>query len=135
MRIFVALSLAICGLSLFPNSSPAASPEETVDSVKLCLEEALANPAKQIPEKMLSEAYAVAIFPNVIKVGFIGAVRRGHGVVLIRDKEGDWGLPQFVTITGGSVLSAPSSGTITTAVRSGPSTASGEQLTGNSAVV
>ena len=103
MRIFVALSLAICGVCLIPNSLVAASPEETVDSVKLCLEEALANPAKQIPEKMLTEAYAVAIFPNVIKVGFIGAVRRGHGVVLIRDKEGDWGLPQFVTITGGSV--------------------------------
>jgi lipid-binding SYLF domain-containing protein len=67
------------------------------------LEEALANPAKRIPEKMLSDAYGVAIIPNVLKIGFVGAVRRGHGVVLIRDKEGDWGLPQFITITGGSV--------------------------------
>lgn len=103
MRILVALSLAVFGLGFITNPAPAASPEETVESVNLCLQEALANPAKQIPEKMLSEAYAVAIFPNVIKIGFIGAVRRGHGVVLIRDKEGDWGLPQFVTITGGSV--------------------------------
>jgi lipid-binding SYLF domain-containing protein len=103
MRIVVALLLATCGLILIPSSSRGASPEETVESVKLCLEEALANPAKRIPEKMLADAHAVAIIPNVIKIGFIGAVRRGHGVVLIRDKEGDWGLPQFITITGGSV--------------------------------
>lgn len=103
MRILIALSLAISGFGFIPRLASAASPEETVESVHLCLQEALANPAKRIPEKMLSDAYAVAIFPDVIKVGFIGAVRRGHGVVLVRDKEGDWGLPQFVTITGGSV--------------------------------
>jgi lipid-binding SYLF domain-containing protein len=103
MRVFVALLLAICGMSLISTRARGASPEETVDNVKLCLEEALANPAKRIPEKMLSDAYGVAIIPNVLKIGFIGAVRRGHGVVLIRDKEGDWGLPQFITITGGSV--------------------------------
>lgn len=103
MRIVVSLLLAICGLCIVTSPASGASPEETVDAVQLCLEEALANPAKRIPEKMLTDAHAVAIIPNVIKIGFIGAVRRGHGVVLIRDKEGDWGLPQFVTITGGSV--------------------------------
>ena len=100
MRVFVAL---LCGISLISSTARGASPEDTVDNVKLCLEEALANPAKRIPEKMLSDAYGVAIIPNVLKIGFVGAVRRGHGVVLIRDKEGDWGLPQFITITGGSV--------------------------------
>ena len=43
------------------------------------------------------------IVPNVIKIGFIAGVRRGHGVVLVRDAEGEWSLPQFVTLTGGSV--------------------------------
>lgn len=103
MRTFLTLLLALNGLGFFSTSARGASPEETVDSVRLCLEEALANPAKRIPEKMLADAHAVAIIPNVIKIGFIGAVRRGHGLVLVRDKEGDWGLPQFITITGGSV--------------------------------
>jgi hypothetical protein len=45
----------------------------------------------------------VAIIPNVIKVGFIAGLRRGHGVVLVRGPDGNWTLPQFVTLTGGSV--------------------------------
>jgi lipid-binding SYLF domain-containing protein len=45
----------------------------------------------------------VAIIPNVIKIGFVAGVRRGHGVVVVRDADGQWSLPQFVTLTGGSV--------------------------------
>jgi hypothetical protein len=51
----------------------------------------------------MAEAQGVVIIPNVIKVGFIAGVRRGHGVVMVRDNEGEWSLPQFVTLTGGSV--------------------------------
>jgi hypothetical protein len=43
------------------------------------------------------------VIPNVTKIGFIAGVRRGHGVMLVRDGEGDWSLPQFITLTGGSV--------------------------------
>jgi len=45
----------------------------------------------------------VAIVPDVIKIGFVAGVRRGRGVVIVRDREGDWSLPQFITLTGGSV--------------------------------
>ncbi len=58
---------------------------------------------KRIPESLLAEAQGVAIIPDVIKIGFVAAVRRGHGVVLVRDANGAWTLPQFITITGGSV--------------------------------
>ena len=60
-------------------------------------------PGKAIPEYLLAEAQGVVIVPNVIKIGFIAGVRRGHGVVMVRDAEGEWSLPQFVTLTGGSV--------------------------------
>lgn len=103
MKYACLLLLATVGLLLGANVASAASPDETIASAKLCLNEALANPAKSIPAKMLSEAYAVAIIPDVIKIGFIGGVRRGHGVVLVRDKDGEWGLPQFITLTGGSI--------------------------------
>src|SRR5215470_10981392 len=52
---------------------------------------------------LLSEAQGVAIIPDVTKIGFIAGVRRGHGVVMVRDAEGEWSLPQFITLTGGSV--------------------------------
>jgi SH3 domain-containing YSC84-like protein 1 len=63
----------------------------------------MAIPARRIPESLLAEAQGVVIVPNVIKVGFIAGARRGHGVVLVRDNDGEWSLPQFVTLTGGSV--------------------------------
>jgi len=41
--------------------------------------------------------------PGIIKGGFVIGVERGHGVVCVRDANGAWQLPQFVTITGGSI--------------------------------
>ena len=81
----------------------ATGPVDSVVDSEQVLNELMAIPAKQIPRKLLAEAQGIVIVPNVIKIGFIGGGRRGHGVVLVRDAAGDWSLPQFVTLTGGSV--------------------------------
>ncbi len=77
--------------------------DATVRQSEQVLAEIMAMPGKAIPEYLLAEAQGVVIVPNVIKIGFIAGVRRGHGVVMVRDAEGEWSLPQFVTLTGGSV--------------------------------
>jgi lipid-binding SYLF domain-containing protein len=81
----------------------AADPAETVAESSQVLAELVAIPGKQIPAKLLSEAQGIAVIPRVIKVGFVAGVRRGYGVVLVRDAEGAWSLPRFVRLTGGSV--------------------------------
>ncbi len=81
----------------------ANGPAEAVVESEQVLNELMAIPARQIPQALLAEAQGIAIIPNVIKIGFIGGARRGHGVVLMRDAEGEWSLPQFVILTGGSV--------------------------------
>jgi lipid-binding SYLF domain-containing protein len=81
----------------------AGDPNETACQADMVLAEIMAIPARQIPEHLLAEAQGVAIIPDVIKIGFIAGARRGHGVVLVRDSDGEWSLPQFVTLTGGSV--------------------------------
>lgn len=81
----------------------AGDPAETVRQSEQVLADLVAIPGKQIPQHLLAEATAVAIIPDVTKIGFIAGVRRGHGVVLVRDAEGEWSLPQFITLTGGSV--------------------------------
>jgi lipid-binding SYLF domain-containing protein len=78
-------------------------PEQTVRESDEVLAEIVTIPGRQVPASLLAQAQGVAVIPNVIKIGFIGGVRRGHGVVLVRDAEGEWGLPQFVVLTGGSV--------------------------------
>lgn len=81
----------------------ALEPADTVRQSEQVLGELMAIPARQIPRRLMDEAQGVVIVPNVVKIGFIAGARRGHGVVLVRDAEGEWSLPQFVTLTGGSV--------------------------------
>ena len=56
-----------------------------------------------IPRELLKDAHAVAIIPNVIKGSFVVGVRRGHGVLLLRDDQARWGVPIFITLTGGNI--------------------------------
>ena len=81
----------------------ARNPETTVEQANQVLHEIVSIPMRQIPQHLLAEAEGIAIIPDVIKIGFVGGIRRGRGVVLVRDREGDWGLPQFIVLTGGSV--------------------------------
>jgi lipid-binding SYLF domain-containing protein len=81
----------------------ASDPAETVRHSEQVLADLMAIPARQIPQHLLAEAQGIAIIPNVIKIGFVAGARRGHGVVMIRDAEGEWSLPQFVVLTGGSL--------------------------------
>ncbi|MEZ5500151.1 MAG: lipid-binding SYLF domain-containing protein [Steroidobacteraceae bacterium] len=58
---------------------------------------------QQIPDRLLERAYAVAVIPDVIKVGFGIGGRRGKGVLVVRDGNGHFGQPIFVALTGGSI--------------------------------
>jgi lipid-binding SYLF domain-containing protein len=94
---------ALAGILLFAPSAVQAAPDEIVREAHQVLQEIMAIPAKQVPMSLLAQARGVAIVPNVIKIGFVAGVRRGHGVVLVRNPQGEWSLPQFITLTGGSV--------------------------------
>ena len=59
-------------------------------------------PESSIPPALLSRAYAIAIVPNEINVGFGLGVRRGRGIVVVRRDDGTWSNPSFITMTGGS---------------------------------
>jgi lipid-binding SYLF domain-containing protein len=57
---------------------------------------------KAIPQSLLDRAEAIAVFPNVIKAGFIVGGREGHGIISRRVR-GGWGAPAFFDLGGGSV--------------------------------
>ncbi len=65
--------------------------------------EVMATPDQSIPEELLAKCKAIAIYPSVLKAGFILGGRFGKGVVLKKDeKTGKWGPVAFSTIGGGS---------------------------------
>ena len=55
-----------------------------------------------IPKELIDRAEAVAVFPGVLKAGFIVGGRGGNGVISRRVK-GGWTQPAFFTLRGGSV--------------------------------
>lgn len=97
------IAMMVFGFCLTATQGRANDPTSTIAQSEQVLSELIAIPGRQIPQGLLDRAEAVAIIPRVIKIGFVAGVRRGQGVVLIRDADGNWGLPRFITLTGGSV--------------------------------
>ena len=59
-------------------------------------------PARCIPPALLQDAQAVAIIPGVFKAGFVIGGRHGNGVLLVRQPDGTWSNPIFLSLSGGS---------------------------------
>ena len=98
---FAALFLIIA-ISI-PPVVAARDPARTVDSAGNVLKEFLDLQVKGIPASLLAEAHGVAIVPDVIKVGLVLGGQRGKGLVIVREKDGSWRAPTFITLTGGSI--------------------------------
>lgn len=64
--------------------------------------EIMATREKSIPRDLLDKAEAVAVFPGVLKGGFIVGGRGGSGVIS-RRVAGGWSAPAFFDLGGGSV--------------------------------
>lgn len=64
-------------------------------------EQIMGTREKSIPSDLLDKAEAVAVFPGVLKAGFIVGGRGGRGVIS-RRVVGGWGAPAFFDLAGGS---------------------------------
>jgi len=74
-----------------------------VESATSVLTEFISMPNEGIPRALLSRAQGLVIVPNMVKVGLVAGVRHGKGIAVVRDDNGVWRPPTFVTMTGGSV--------------------------------
>lgn len=94
---------AVVALSLSLPSAAATREEKRVGDAADVIEQLTRIPEKSVPPAFLSRAYAVAVFPDVVKAAFGFGARRGKGVLVVRQGDNSWSNPAFVTITGGSV--------------------------------
>lgn len=63
--------------------------------------EIMDTPDKGIPQELLENAECVAVFPSVIKAGFVFGGRGGRGVASCRMAAG-WSAPAYFNLGGGS---------------------------------
>ena len=76
---------------------------QTVNSARETLDEFGGLAIESIPPAMFGRAEGVAIFPDMIKGGFILGVNYGKGVLLVRRPDRTWSPPVMVTMGGGSL--------------------------------
>jgi lipid-binding SYLF domain-containing protein len=99
-RMLVALTITLLTTAV---GTAQVREQDRVKDASAVLSDIMKVPEKGIPAALLHEAQAIMIFPDVIKAGFIVGGRHGHGVVLVRNEQGLWGLPVLLTLTGGSI--------------------------------
>jgi len=90
---------------LLPAAGLSAQAEEIgrITEATVAFRDIMAIPDKTVPEYLLRDAAGIAIIPRVVKVGFIVGGEYGRGVLLLRNKNGSWSNPIFITLSGGSI--------------------------------
>lgn len=98
-------TVILCFLTLFVAlpANAATREEKRVADATLALDQLMSIPEQAIPPRLLSRAYAVAVIPDVLKIGFGLAARRGKGILVVRQDDNSWSNPAFITLTGGSI--------------------------------
>jgi lipid-binding SYLF domain-containing protein len=77
--------------------------DRRIDAATEVLEEMSQMPEKGIPPNLLARAHAVAVIPGAIKAGFMLGGSYGKGVLVVRQPDGRWSNPAFITLGAGSL--------------------------------
>lgn len=97
-------AFVIVALSLATLSAQSSDEARRISDSIIVLDEIMAAADQSVPRSILEKAVGVAVFPSLLKGGFVVGGQRGKGILSVRDKQtGVWSAPAFLTITGGSI--------------------------------
>jgi lipid-binding SYLF domain-containing protein len=103
-RLPVLLALVTLALVARPIAQEDVRESDRVKTAITVLDEVMSASDSAVPGSILERAEAIAVFPSLVKAGFVVGGSRGHGVISVRDpKSGAWSSPAFLTVTGGSI--------------------------------
>lgn len=91
--------------TLESSASASTETERIVDWAREILEQVITLPPDKRAQfdSLVKDAQGFAIFPKVSKRGFIVAEISGRGVLIYREKDGNWSLPILLGIRGTSI--------------------------------
>jgi lipid-binding SYLF domain-containing protein len=102
-NLLVSLLFVVTGAASMQPAFASAHEEARLIEASGVLEELRTQRDTLIPERLLSRAYGIAVFPNVVKVAAVVGGRRGSGAMVVRDANGKFTNPIMVSVTGGNV--------------------------------
>lgn len=97
--LLIGLSLLLPTMAAHAEDPPLTRASHAVQ----VLNDIMQAPDKAIPQDLLRDAKAIAVIPDLLKVGFVFGGRRGEGLISVKSPDGTWSNPSFITMTGGSV--------------------------------
>jgi len=102
--LFAVIAAISSKTHLHAQAPVVAGPEvQTVIAARQTLDQFFSLQIEAIPPSMLQSAAGVAIFPNMVKGGFILGVNYGKGVLHVRNQDQSWSPPVMVAMGGGSI--------------------------------
>lgn len=100
---YVALIFFFAFTTLSNLKASAQNKEEEKLEKALQVVKDFGNLEESIPHELLQISKGIIIVPKMINAGFVLAGKRGKGVAMVKNEDGTWSDPVFVTITGGGV--------------------------------
>lgn len=85
-------------------SADSEKATKTLKKAVIALDRVMENPESSIPQNLIQSAEGIVIFPGAFKVaiGVIGG-QGARGIAMIRNEDGSWSNPFFVTLGEGSL--------------------------------
>ena len=103
MRQPMLAAILLAALAVFSTASAGEREDKRAAQAIMVLDEIMNAPDHALPEKLLEDAQAVAVIPDVVKAGLVVGGRAGKGLVSVRNADGTWSNPSFIRLTGGSI--------------------------------
>jgi SH3 domain-containing YSC84-like protein 1 len=104
MKMLKTMGLAMA-LTAVAALQPAVAQEKQDEKIQKSVEviRDFSGMKESIPSQLIQQAEGIVIIPNLINAGLGIGGKRGKGVAMVKNADGSWSDPVFVTLTGGSI--------------------------------
>jgi SH3 domain-containing YSC84-like protein 1 len=100
--IFLRITFLTALLLLFSSFQEGGKETEKIHDAVNVLKD-FSTMKESIPHDLISEYQGIVIIPNLINAGLGIGGKRGRGIALVKNADGTWSDPVFITLTGGSI--------------------------------
>jgi lipid-binding SYLF domain-containing protein len=76
---------------------------ERIEKAIQVLHEMVDLPGEGLPSSFLEKCHGIAVIPGVIKAAYGFGGQYGRGLIVIRNEDGSWSNPAFISLIGGSL--------------------------------
>jgi lipid-binding SYLF domain-containing protein len=94
--------LLLSAVFLFGNSLQAQDKQQQKLDASTRVIQEFGKLRETIPKQLMQKTEGIIIIPGLINAGFVVGGKRGKGIAMVKNENGTWSNPVFLTLTGGS---------------------------------